>query len=134
MQNKLELNIVSPMSLVVSEEVAMVVAPGIDGYFGILANHMPFLTVLRPGVIEIFNDKDTRPARTFFVEGGVAEVNNQGCALLVDSAIDCGDITSQIVADRQANLDRNSKNMSSSERERQLEVIGAMERVVSDIA
>jgi F-type H+-transporting ATPase subunit epsilon len=132
MQDKLELHIVSPVSLIMSGQVTMVVVPGIDGYFGVLSHHMPFLTVLRPGLVEIYDHQDATTTKSFFVEGGVAEVNGQGCSLLVDSAIDCEAITPNFIADRRSTLDSNIKTMTYSEKEKQMKVLEAMETVVSN--
>ena len=49
MANKLLLEIVTPYRLVMSEEVDEVVSPGIEGEFGALPGHTPFLTTLKLG-------------------------------------------------------------------------------------
>ena len=55
MAEKLRFELVSPERLVLSEEVEMVVVPGTAGNFGALPRHAPFLSMIRPGVIEIYN-------------------------------------------------------------------------------
>ena len=45
--------LVSPEKLLFSGEVDAVVVPGAEGEFTVLKNHAPFLTTLKPGVIEI---------------------------------------------------------------------------------
>src|SRR5512134_1081643 len=49
--SKLKLEIVTPEGLLLREEVDEVVAPGGDGYFGVLPGHTPFLTTLGMGSI-----------------------------------------------------------------------------------
>ncbi|MEK6689701.1 MAG: F0F1 ATP synthase subunit epsilon [Nitrospirota bacterium] len=49
MADKLFLEIVTPYRLVLSEEVDEVVTPGLEGEFGVLPNHTPFLTILKLG-------------------------------------------------------------------------------------
>lgn len=49
MADKLLLEIVTPYRLVMSEEVEEVVAPGLEGEFGVLPGHTPFLTILKLG-------------------------------------------------------------------------------------
>ena len=44
--------LVTPTALAVSENVDMVVVPGIDGDFGVLPGHTPVLTTIRPGLGE----------------------------------------------------------------------------------
>ncbi|GLC35101.1 hypothetical protein PLESTB_000554500 [Pleodorina starrii] len=54
-----------------------VTLPGIDGYFGIKANHVPIIAQLRPGVVELSNGADTEK---FFISGGFAFVHPNGVA------------------------------------------------------
>lgn len=49
--DKLELDIVTPTQHLVFEQVDEVNIPGIEGDFGVLPEHTPFLTALRPGVL-----------------------------------------------------------------------------------
>ena len=53
---KVVFELVTPMALVVSENVDMVVVPGIDGDFGVLPGHSPVLTTIRPGLIKIYTN------------------------------------------------------------------------------
>ena len=48
---KIQLEVVTPEGLLLREEVDEVVAPGEDGYFGVLPGHTPFLTTLGMGGI-----------------------------------------------------------------------------------
>ena len=49
---KVAFELVAPERLLASEEVDMVVAPGAAGDFGVLPEHSPLMSLLRPGVIE----------------------------------------------------------------------------------
>ena len=49
--NHLTLEVVTPEGLLLKEDVAEVVAPGADGYFGVLPGHTPFLATLGTGEI-----------------------------------------------------------------------------------
>jgi F-type H+-transporting ATPase subunit epsilon len=62
----------------------MVVVPGEEGDFGVLANHAPLLSLLRPGLIEIYDGSAV--SRRIFVEGGFAEVNPNGLIVLAEAA------------------------------------------------
>ena len=48
---KITLEVVTPMGLLLREEVDEVIAPGEDGYFGVLPGHTPFLSTLGLGEI-----------------------------------------------------------------------------------
>ena len=49
--------IISPQQTIFNDEVDLCILPGIEGDFGILKNHMPFLTTLRLGIAYIYKEK-----------------------------------------------------------------------------
>ena len=55
--SKLNVELVTPEALVFSSGVEMVVVPGEQGDFGVLANHAPMISSLRPGVIDIYEKR-----------------------------------------------------------------------------
>lgn len=79
----LQLEIVTPDRLVLSEEVEYVGAPGYEGEFGILPNHIPFLTALQVG-----NLYYKASGKTFyvFVAGGFAEVSDNKVTIMAEIA------------------------------------------------
>ena len=87
---KVVFELVAPERLLVSEAVDMVVAPGAAGDFGVLPNHSLLMSLLRPGVIEIWQGNQV--TRRIFVGGGFAEVNPRGCIVLAEEAMPVEDI------------------------------------------
>ncbi len=85
MADKLHFDLVSPERLLLSENVDMVTVPGKEGDFGVLANHSPMMTTLRPGVINV--DEAGKPQRRIFVRGGFAEVTPSGLTVLAEYTI-----------------------------------------------
>ncbi|QJB56279.1 F0F1 ATP synthase subunit epsilon [Pseudodesulfovibrio sp. zrk46] len=83
MANTLKLEIVTPDRKVLSEEVEYVGAPGIMGEFGVLANHVPFLSAL--GIGNLFY-KQNGKAYYVFVSGGFAEISNNQVTILAEVA------------------------------------------------
>ena len=83
MAERLTLEIATPTRLVVTETVDEVVAPGSEGYFGVLPGHAPFLTTLGIGELtyRIGNEE-----RHLAVSGGFAEVRNDKVIVLADTA------------------------------------------------
>ncbi len=79
------LEIITPQRVVYSQKVLSVTAPGKDGYLGILANHAPLLTSLKPGKIEI-KKADDLIATTINVQQGFLETSNNKVDILVDDA------------------------------------------------
>jgi F-type H+-transporting ATPase subunit epsilon len=80
---RLTLEIATPTRLAVSEPVDEVVAPGGEGFFGVLPGHAPFLTTLGIGEVTYRAGRDER---YLAVAGGFAEVRNDKVIILADSA------------------------------------------------
>lgn len=83
--SKLRFDLVSPERLLMSAEVDQVDVPGSEGDFGVLANHAPLMTALRPGVLTI--QAHGKAGERFFVRGGFAEVTPQGLTVLAEEAM-----------------------------------------------
>lgn len=83
MAEKLKLEVVTPKGAVVSQEVDIVTAPGYGGEFGVLANHAPFLSTIKTGVLTY---KTGAQEETLMVSGGFCEVSNNKLTFLVESA------------------------------------------------
>ncbi len=76
-------DLVSPEKLLFSGDVDQVDVPGVEGDFGVLAGHAPYVTTLRPGIVTIHG---TAGAQKIVVHGGFAEVSPRGLTVLADVA------------------------------------------------
>ena len=76
--------LVSPTRLVHSGEVEEVIVPGLEGEFGVFANHAPFVSSLRPGILTI---KSAGGEKRLYVRDGFAEVNPKGLMVLAEVAV-----------------------------------------------
>ena len=74
-------DLVSPARLLLSQEVTQVDVPGVEGDFGVLAEHAPVVATLRPSVLTVFAPGGTQ---RFVVFGGFAEVFTGSKGVLVD--------------------------------------------------
>lgn len=83
MADGIQLEIVSPERLVLSEQAASVTVPGEEGYFTVMGDHAPLMSTLKPGFVTVGTDAD---ARIFFVKSGFAEVTAEGLTLLAEDA------------------------------------------------
>ena len=81
----LHFELVTPERLVRSEEVHMVVVPGAEGDFGVLAGHAPVMATIRNGELAIYRTAGGEPER-IAIEGGFAEVNESGLTVLAEKA------------------------------------------------
>ncbi len=83
MDKSLRLEIVTPDKQVLNEEVDYVGAPGYDGEFGVLPNHIAFLSALQIG--NLYYKKGGK-SHYVFLSGGFADVNNNKITILAESA------------------------------------------------
>jgi F-type H+-transporting ATPase subunit epsilon len=106
MADKIRLRIVTPTRLLIDEEVDEVTAPGALGEFGVLPNHIAFLSLLAPGELSYREGSN----RYFLaVSGGYAEVLNNTMTVLADSAEYADEI----------DLERARRSKETAEREMQ---------------
>jgi len=84
MADRVNVDIVSPEKLVVSEQASAVSVPGSEGYFTVMGEHAALLTTLRPGFVTV--TAADGGARAYYVEGGFADVSALGLTILADSA------------------------------------------------
>ena len=82
--SKVAFELVAPERLLASIDADMVVIPGAEGDFGVLPDHAPLMSLLRPGVIAVY--QGDKVDRRLFVAGGFAEVNEKGCTVLAERA------------------------------------------------
>jgi F-type H+-transporting ATPase subunit epsilon len=71
--------------LLLSQPVEMVVLPGVEGDFGVLPGHAPFVSTIRPGVIAVFEGGQV--TERLFVAGGFAEVTPERCTVLAEETL-----------------------------------------------
>ena len=83
MAEKLTLDIVTQYGHVFTDEVDEIVASGSEGEFGVLPDHVPFLTTLKIGMLTYKKGSETG---IFFVNWGYAEVGPDKVTILADSA------------------------------------------------
>ena len=89
MAEKLHFALVSPERELFNGEVDHVVVPGSEGEFGVLPNHAPVMSVIKPGALKVINDG---AERRIFVNGGFADVTPEGLTVLAEEAVDLADI------------------------------------------
>ena len=79
----LNFELVTPEKLVRSGDVHMVVVPGVEGDFGVMEGHAPFMTTLKDGTLDVYATAGGQPERVS-VSGGFAEVGSNGLTVLAE--------------------------------------------------
>ena len=82
MSEKFIIEIITPDKTILKTEAKEIVIPSYEGEMGILKDHIPLITFLRPGVIQILNEKDKK----FFVEDGTVEFSDNNLLILTSTA------------------------------------------------
>jgi F-type H+-transporting ATPase subunit epsilon len=94
--------LVAPEKLLFSGEVEQVDVPGAEGDFGVLADHAPMVTTLRPGILTVHG---AGGAQKIVVLGGFAEVSPQGLTVLADLADAVENIDHSVITTRIGELE-----------------------------
>jgi len=84
MPDTLHLEIVTPLASVYSDDVEMVVLPGAEGELGIYPQHIPFITEIKPGELDILKDGERS---RFAVGEGFVEITPTQVTVLTDMAV-----------------------------------------------
>ena len=96
MAQPFQFELVSPERLLLSEKVLEVTVPGSEGEFGVLKDHSPFMSTVRPGLLKV--RKDSGQIVEFFVRGGFADVNGSGLTVLAEQAIPVSELKGDMLA------------------------------------
>ncbi len=91
-EEQLHLEIVTPDATVLSEDVQYVGVPGVAGQFGVMKNHIPFLSALAIGSL-YYRKGGTN--QYLFLSGGFAEVTPDSVSILAESAERAEEIDAQ---------------------------------------
>ena len=84
MSDKFTVEIISPDQIVLKQETKEVIIPSFEGQMGILNNHIPLITFLRPGIITIKAEGEKK----YYVEEGTVEFSNNNLLILTSTARD----------------------------------------------
>lgn len=115
-----DLEIVSPERLLLSQPVDMVVVPAAEGELGVLPGHSPMIVLLRGGTISIYSGSQV--TERLFVAGGFADITPERCTVLADEAIPV------------AELDRAEADRRVAAAEQAWEAVDKMDPVLRDAA
>ena len=110
MSNKIKLEIVSAEEELFSKEVEMIYAPAEMGEVGISPKHTPLITKLKPGDVRAQISKDE--IETFFVSGGILEVQPNEVTILSDTALRGEDLDEERALEAERLAEEAMKNSS----------------------
>lgn len=111
----LTFELVSPEAILANDTVEMVIIPGTEGYFAVMAGHAPFLSSLRAGVIEVRKTANDTAPRRIFVSGGVSDVNGAVCTVLATDAIAVEDLDLKTLEQRMRDVQEDLSREKTTE-------------------
>ena len=127
--DKFRLEVVSPYRLLVSEEVSEITAPGIEGEFGVLSGHTPFLTAL--GVGELMYRVGAEE-RYLAVRRGFAEIKHEKVTVLAEEAEFPSEIDLKLAEAARAEAEAELQQLSRESKD-YLEAQAKLERSMNQI-
>ena len=109
MSDKFTVEIISPDQTVLKQETKEVIIPSFEGQMGILNNHIPLITFLRPGIITIKAEGEKR----FYIEEGTVEFSNNNLLILTSTVRDLVNLDKSKINELLQKVEANLNNQST---------------------
>ena len=106
--------IISPDQTILKQDTNEVTIPSYEGQMGILNNHIPLITFLRPGIITI----KTNIEKKFYVEEGTVEFSNNNLLILTSTARDLANFDKILANDLLQKAESQLNNKDSTDKDR----------------
>ena len=107
----MHVNIVSAENEIYSGTVIQVFAPAEMGEVGIMPRHAPMLSTLKPGVVRVISQENEE--QTFFVSGGILEIQPHVVTILSDTALRASDIDESAALEAKSRAEAAMKDKAS---------------------
>ena len=127
MPEQIQLEVVTPERMLLSEPVDMVTVPGYGGELGILPGHTPLISRLQTGVLSYVQDGRTQQLH---VSGGFVEVNNDRVSVLADLAERPEEIDAAKARQDRERLEKALSSFTGSEEEMEKERVNLERSIV----
>ena len=93
MSEEFKVEIVNPeKSFFSKEDVTEVVVPAFEGEMGILKDHIPIISFLKPGIIKVLRKSEEE---SYFIEDGILEFKENHLSILTSSIIKVSDLSKE---------------------------------------
>ena len=120
MSEEFKVEIVNPeKSFFSKEDVIEVVVPAFEGEMGILKDHIPIISFLKPGIIKVLRQSEEE---SYFIEDGILEFKENNLSILTSSIIKVSDL----------NKEKIDKIISDSEKESSMEDLDDQKKFLID--
>jgi F-type H+-transporting ATPase subunit epsilon len=116
MSDKFTVEIITPDESILEAEVNEVNIPSYEGQMGILKNHIPLITFLRPGLITIQGQEEKK----YYVEEGTVEFSDNNLLILTSTVRDLTDLNQSSIEDLLNKAESKLSEVNSSDKEKYL--------------
>ena len=116
MSEKFTVEIISPDKSIIKSDTTEVTIPSFEGEMGILKDHIPLITFLRPGIIEIKDQIE----RKYFVEDGTVEFSNNNLLILTSTAKEVSNIDKESLSTIISKVEKKLSEDEITDKERYL--------------
>ena len=116
MSEKFTVEIISPDKTIIKSDTTEVTIPSFEGEMGILKDHIPLITFLRPGIIQIKDQIE----RKYFVEDGTVEFSNNNLLILTSTAKEVSNIDKESLSTIISSVEKKLSEDEITDKERYL--------------
>ena len=117
MNEKFTVEIISPDQTILKQETNEVTIPSYEGQMGILKNHIPLITFLRPGFIVIKSDKEEKEEK-YYVEEGTVEFSRNNLLILSSTAKDMNKFNKSSISELIIEAEKKFKDNNLTDKEK----------------
>ena len=118
MSEEFKVEIVNPeQSFLSKEDVIEIVVPAFEGEMGILKDHIPIISFLKPGLIKIISKSGDE---SYYIEDGIVEFKNNSLSVLTSTIFNIKDINNDKVNELLEEVEENYKNSEITDQNKYL--------------
>ena len=114
MSDKFIVEIISPEQSILKIDTSEVTIPSFEGQMGILKDHIPLITFLRPGIVTI----EAQEKKKYYVEEGTVEFSNNNLLILTSTATDLKNFDKNSIENLLENAEKKFKDVNTTDKEK----------------
>tara|TARA_E500000178_G_scaffold352394_1_gene415735 strand:- start:954 stop:1343 length:390 start_codon:yes stop_codon:yes gene_type:complete len=114
MSDKFIVEIISPEQSILKIDTSEVTIPSFEGQMGILKDHIPLITFLRPGIVTI----EAQEKKKYYVEEGTVEFSDNNLLILTSTAKDLKNFDKNSIENLLENAEKKFKDVNTTDKEK----------------
>jgi F-type H+-transporting ATPase subunit epsilon len=114
MSDKFTIEIITPDKTILKSETTEVTIPSFEGQMGVLKDHIPLITFLRPGIISVQNQEEKK----YFIEEGTVEFSDNKLLILTSTVKDLKNMEKNFINDLIDQAEKKLKDSGLSDKDK----------------